>query len=155
MMSAYPDRKIQAIALWYIDRPSMDIASWQWTILGRVHEAVAKLVGLEPGELPIVSSYVSEESWYLLTSRRILGRYAGKQVSAVPLEVVSDDFGNFKGYRHVLKEEMVLHLVGGDEVRLEYETGYASMAPIYYSRFWKIKYPFLDKLVDDPRVSAR
>jgi len=29
---------------------------------------------------------------------------------------------------------------------LQYETGRASMAPIYYFRYWSIKYPILGKL---------
>ena len=37
-------------------------------------------------------------------------------------------------------------LADGATVSLEYETGKASMAPIYYFRYWKIKYPVLDML---------
>jgi hypothetical protein len=41
---------------------------------------------------------------------------------------------------------MTLRFAGGEETVLQYETGRASMAPIYYIRYWKIKYPILDKL---------
>ena len=45
---------------------------------------------------------------------------------------------------------MALHTSNGTEVKLEYETFKASMAPIYYLMFWKRKYPILDKLKDEP-----
>ena len=41
---------------------------------------------------------------------------------------------------------MTLHLADGSDVNLEYETGKASMAPIYYLIFWKLKFPILDKI---------
>lgn len=45
---------------------------------------------------------------------------------------------------------MVLRLADGSEDRLAFETGFASMAPIYAQRFWDIKYPILDVLKADP-----
>jgi hypothetical protein len=45
-------------------------------------------------------------------------------------------------------ETAILALNDGTHIRIPYETGYASMAPIYYERFWAIEYPVLDKLED-------
>lgn len=41
--------------------------------------------------------------------------------------------------------EDIITIVGCSS-RASSETGYASMAPIYYERFWDIKYPMLDEL---------
>jgi hypothetical protein len=43
-------------------------------------------------------------------------------------------------------ETATLALADGTHIRVPYETGYASMAPICYQRFWDIKYPVLHKL---------
>jgi hypothetical protein len=62
------------------------------------------------------------------------------------MDVLEDRFGNFKGHGGKQTEVMTLVLADGREVRLEYETSLASMAPIYYLRYWKVKYPVLDML---------
>jgi hypothetical protein len=87
-----------------------------------------------------------EGSWYLLTTRRILGCFSEQAVQVAALDVLEDQFGDFKGRGGRATDIMTLRLVGGGEVRLEYETGSASMAPIYYFRYWKFKFPILDKL---------
>jgi hypothetical protein len=46
-------------------------------------------------------------------------------------------------------EVMTLKTSSGAEVKLEFETSKASMAPIYYIKYWARKYPILDKLRDD------
>jgi len=145
-MEDWPDEKIRSTALWYIGKHSMDPATWPYTLIGGSHAEVASRAELQLGELPLVSFFLSEESWYVLTTRRILGRFSGEPVEVPALDVLEDHFGNFKGFRGRETEIMRLKLVGGGEVRLEYETGRASMAPIYYFRYWKIKFPILDKL---------
>ena len=45
-----------------------------------------------------------------------------------------------------MSELMRLRLANGRVLELEYETGPASMAPIYYFRYWTVKYPILAKL---------
>ncbi len=34
-----------------------------------------------------------------------------------------------------------VQLIGGDKITLAYEAGFASIAPIYYERFWHTRYP--------------
>ena len=46
---------------------------------------------------------------------------------------------------------MTLKFSEGHHIQLEFETGKASMAPIYYMLFWRRKYPILNKLSSDPR----
>ena len=154
-MTDWPDQKICSTALWYIEKAAMDPPTWRHTRIGKCHPEVSSRVQLQPGELVVVSSFLSDASWYLFTTRRILGSYGGQGVEMVALDVLDFDFANFKGYGQLdilqddfLKscgeketEVMTLRHVSGIEARLEYETGRASMAPIFYMRYWKIKFP--------------
>ncbi len=149
-MTDWPDEKIRSVALWYIKKHSMDPTAWRWTQLAEPQPEVMGKVQLQPGELPIVSFFRSEASWYLLTTRRILGSHTGQAVELSALDVVKDRFGNFKGHGGHETEVMALQASDGSEVKLEYETFTASMAPIYYMMFWKRKYPILDKLKAEP-----
>ena len=128
----------------------MDPSTWLWTRLEEAHPEVLRFVDLQVGELPVISFFRSETSWYLFTSRRILGCFSGKSIKVAALEVVTDRFGNFKGYGGRETEVMTLHLSDGSDVTLEYETAKASMAPIYYLMYWQRKYPILDKLKAEP-----
>ncbi len=152
-MDDWPDRKIRNNAEWYICKHAMHPESWRHTRLAKHHPDVIHRAVLQDGELPIVSSYISDSSWYVLTTRRIIGAYAGDSVELSATDVCSDKFGNFKGYGTAQTEVMALTNNGKRTSRLEYETGKASMAPIYYFRFWSIKYPIINKLKDDPRAS--
>lgn len=104
---------------------------------------------LQVGELPIISFFRAEARWYLFTSRRILGEFSGKAVEADALDVIKNSFGNFKGYGRRETAIMTLYLADSSDVRLEYETNKASLAPIYYIMYWQHKYPILDKLKAD------
>jgi hypothetical protein len=151
LMTDWPDKKIRTVAQWYIEKASMDPATWRFTLIGTVHPAVSERITMQEGELPLVSCFFSDANWYLFTTRRMLGSYRSQQVAVVPTEIVEEKFGNFKGYRGEETNLLTLTLPDGRTMQLEYETGKASMAPIYYVRFWKIKYPVLDKLLsDDP-----
>ena len=132
----------------------MDPATWRFTLIGAVHPTVAERVAMQEGELPIVSSLISDESWYLFTTRRILGTYGGQRYEAAPADIIKYRVGNFKGYGHEETDIMRLMFPDGSELELEYETGRASMAPIHYCLFWRLKYPVLDKLRFDPRLGS-
>jgi hypothetical protein len=149
-MADWPDEKIQSTALWYIRKHSMDASTWRWTQLGEAYPEVLRFADVQLGELSVVSFFRSEASWYLFTSRRILGWFSGQAVAVAALDVVKDRFGNFKGYGGRETEVMILQLSDGSEVSLEYETAKASMAPIYYMMYWHRKYSILDKLKAEP-----
>ncbi len=149
-MSDWPDAKIRSTALWYIGKHTMDPPTWRYTRVGDVHPEVLSRAEVEPGELPLVSFFVSEASWYLLTTRRVVGSCSGQNVRVTAIDVLEDHFGNFKGFGGAKLQIMRLRLAHGEEPVLQYETGRASMAPIYYFRYWKIKYPILDKLKAEP-----
>lgn len=162
-MSDWPDSKVRSTALWYIGQHITDPVAWRWTSVGEALQETSALFALQPGESPIVGFFHSLESWYALTTRRVLGAYAGIEVDVAALDVVSDHFGDFKGLGGQELDVMTLSLdatVGplpgswedvletrGRAV-LQYETGLASMAPIYYFSYWTIKYPILHKLKD-------
>jgi hypothetical protein len=145
-MSVWPDAKICSTALWYIGKHAMDPPTWRYTLLGDAHPEVRGRAELELGELPVVSFFLLAECWYVLTTRRVVGTYSGRRVKAATLDVLKTRFDNFKGYGGAELEVMTLRLPDGVEAELQYETDRASMGPIYYFRYWKIKYPILDKL---------
>lgn len=149
-MGEWPDAKIRSTALWYIGKSSMDPQTWQYTLIGDAHPEVSGRVDLQSGESTLVSFFLMADCWYLFTTRRVVGAHAGHLVCAAALDVAEDRFGNFKGYGGVGLEVMHLRLTDGAEATLQYETGLASMAPIYYFRYWRIKYPILDKLRAEP-----
>ncbi len=125
----------------------MDIRNWQHTILGRMHN---ESMGLQLNELPVVSVHFSPTRWCLLTTRRVLGEYLGSKVDLAALDVTDTSFGDFKGVGGKRVETMRLSSARTENVYLEYETGSASMAAIYYFMFWRQKYPILHKLADNP-----
>ena len=152
-MNDWPHAKIRSTALWFIGKHTMDPPAWKSTLVGAAHPEVLRLVNLEPGELPVVSFRFSESRWYLLTTRRVIGESSGDPVRVAALDVVEGHFSNPKGYRGTELEVMRLRLADGQEATLPFETGRASMAPIYYLRYWKFKYPILDKLKAEPSAA--
>jgi hypothetical protein len=36
-----------------------------------------------------------------------------------------------------------MQLIGGENITLAYEAGFAAIAPIYYERFWHTRFPAL------------
>lgn len=145
-MSDWPHAKIRSTALAYIGKHAMDPGTWRYTLIGGAHPEVAFRIRLEYGETSLVSFWLGHESWYLLSTRRVIGCYAGKCIDAAALDVREDHFGDFKGVRGVELELMKFRLITAGDVTLQYETGRASMAPIYYFRYWWTKYPILSKL---------
>ena len=144
--AAWPDAKIASVALRYIRKHTMAPQSWRYTLLETAHEEIRRSAELESGESPLVSFFVSHESWYLLSTRRIIGSYAGQDVAIYALDVRKPRFGDFKGVGGQELATMDLSTTTGPTVTLQYETGTASMAPMYYFMFWRTKYRVLDKL---------
>lgn len=145
-MNEWPDEKIRSTSLRYINKHVMDPSTWRVTIVGEMHPSLSSLVRIKPGEFPIVSAFHSESSWYVLSTRRVLGAYHDEVIDEAVLDVVQHKFGNFKGLGQTTIEIMSLEVSGGRIAELEYETGKASMAPIYYFRYWAVKCPVLNKL---------
>ena len=143
------DAKIQDIALDYIRKHVIGgDSTWHSTTIGVLHPALARRVELEGVELVLVSAFFSEDSWYAFTSRRIISQLNGAAYSIDPSHGIRGDFGNFKGDGKLPREVATLKATDTEDVvRFEFETGAASMLPIYAERYWNVKHPAIDKLM--------
>jgi hypothetical protein len=81
-----------------------------------------------------------------MTTARIFGVARGSQFDFSPLDVAQWRWGDFKHAGRSEVEIATFAMSNGTHLRIPYETGPASMAPIYYEHFWTIKYPILEKL---------
>jgi hypothetical protein len=144
-MDSWPDKKIRSAALWYIRKHCEKEAEWRFTCLDTLHEQLIGEAILEAEEFPVVSCFVRRGCWYVMSTRRILGMNE-TEFDMSPLDVKEWRWGDFKDAGRSELEEACLIAKDGSSVTVIYETGPASMAPIYYERFWYIKYPILDKL---------
>ena len=155
------DFKIQDIALNYIRKHVVGGDSkWPSTTVGTLHPSLVHRLLLDGGELVLVSTFFSTESWYAFTTRRIVSQFHGTFHSLDPSRGIRDDFGNFKGYGPDRGEDTmpevsvvpreVATITASDSqavVRFEFETWKASMLPIYAARYWIVKHPAIDKLM--------
>jgi hypothetical protein len=141
------DEKIQEIAVAMIRRASMNPEEWQSTVIGELHPQLRGHLSLDFGELPLVSAFLSERSWYAFTTRRIISHLASDTQSLNPANGIAAQFGNFKGVGGPSIQTATVSTDSGATIRFEYETGKPSMAPIYASRYWTQKHPILHKLL--------
>lgn len=133
----------------YIRKASMNEKDWRFTKLATVDERLSGRLQISTGERPVVSCFVDEDWFYLLTSQRVLGRTDGEDFVTNTAHIEDWVWGNFKRELRAELELAELTLADQTKVRLAYETGYASMAPIHYAKWWQIKYPILHKLTED------
>ncbi len=141
-----PHDAIYVAATWYIRQHCMREHEWHYTRLSDLHDGLVPGVSLEPGELPVVSCYIDRDRWFLMTSARLISYCFGSMFAVSPLEIEQWSWGDFKTG---LKQDVGtagVQMTDGTVSSFKYETGYASMAPIHYARFWLLKYPILDKL---------
>jgi len=160
-LSVATDAKIQDIALSYIRKAVVGGCSkWPSTTIGDLHSSLASRLPLEDGELILASAFFSSESWYAFTTRRVVSQFGGKLHSIDPSHGIRERFENFKGFgsvrgKYVLTEvgtvprEIATITAAESEaiVRFEFETGAASMIPIYAARYWVVKHRAIDNLM--------
>ena len=121
----------------------MEPLSWSWTSIAAMRPDLAHRVFLHEHERPITSAFNSEKSWYAFTTRRIVACYEGGIQEIDPRYGIKMTAGNFKGLGaggmgSVPTEIMRIRaLDSAESLALEYETGKASMAPIYACQFWE------------------
>lgn len=142
----HPHHVIHIAALRYIRAHAMDVPQWKWTRLDEVPAVLDGHVTLATEELPIVSCYLSEVSWYLMTTARVIGVHRQNHFDFSPISVAHWNWGDFKGHDKSETGTLRADLGAAGICEIAYETGKASMAPIYYERFWQIKYPIVHKL---------
>ena len=138
------EQEIHRSAVAYIRRTSMNQDQWKFTRLGELHSQLYESLSFAPEEGIIVSSFVSPESWYVFTTRRFVSKYAGVLGELEAIQIVGKEFGNFKGHVPKLgagalptQVATVTHAESGANLQFEFETLYASMAPIYACKFWE------------------
>jgi hypothetical protein len=137
------DQEAYRIAVASIRRHSMNAEDWDNTLIGELHPGIVGSISLNPGEIAIASSFYSAESWWVITTRRISSCYQGSTSSLDPRFGVEATFGNFKGIKRSQAPEATATEVATiiasrsqECLRFEFETGKASMAPIYGCMFW-------------------
>jgi hypothetical protein len=96
----------------------MDPTTWRYTLVGDAQPEVLTRAELQLGETPLVSCFFSEMSWYVFTTRRVVGGYGGRAVDAAALDVLKNRFRNFKGYGGTELEVMRLRFASGIEAAL-------------------------------------
>jgi hypothetical protein len=121
-------------------------ADWRFTRIDALPERLARIARLQPAERSLVSCFIDAQRWYVMTTARVFGIAHGSPFDCSPLDVTQWRWGDFKHAGRSESEIATLSMKNGTHLRMAYETGPASMAPIYYDRFWTIKYPILDKL---------
>jgi len=127
-----------------IRESSMNEGTWEMTLLGRCHEAIADSVPLRDDEHPIISFYAGPGDWTLYSTHRLIGERSGLRCGMDTADFGSTDFGDFKEDTDAprVTDAMVhgRHGMRRSQVFL-YESGYASMAPIHDFKFWRLKWP--------------
>jgi hypothetical protein len=136
------DQEAYGVAVASVRRHSMDVDAWKYTVVGALHQNMVALCSLGSGELPIASGFFSSESWWVVTTRRIASRYGETSYVLDPRFGIESDFGNFKGIKPSgtlgapNTEVATVASPKGERACFEFETGKASMAPIYACMFW-------------------
>lgn len=112
-------------------------------MLGKLHEQLEEVLNLAANERVLVSCFVGPGSWYVFTTRRVVsGRGGNVEELAAEGLLAGTQFGNFKGIGNAgpgsvtFKTATLKNAITGQELKIEYETRYASMAPIYACKFW-------------------
>ena len=119
----------------------MHEASWEMTLLDRCHDSIASNISLFDDEYPLVSFFAAAGDWTLYTTHRLVGEVSSKRTKIERSDFGSTEFGNFKQDLDSPRvTEAAVSCEHGSRVFL-YESGYASMAPIHYFKFWRLKWP--------------
>ena len=137
---------ICTVAAWHIRKHSVREHEWRYTRLLHLHDELKTIALLEPKECLIVSCYIDRDRWFMMTSARLITCGYMKTMTVSPLDIAHWYWGNFKSQLEPRIGIAKVSMKDGTSFSFPYETGYAAMAPIYYERFWAVKYPVLHNL---------
>lgn len=150
MLSAHTiDHDVQGLALARIRRRARGPQEWKHTFIGELHPGIAHRLTLPAGELPIACGFMGDNSWWLVTTRRITSQHAGQQCTLDPRsDSITATFGHDpKGTAHDFgtaaagitpaTDLATVTAADGRQLRLEFETGPACMVPIQACHFWQ------------------
>jgi hypothetical protein len=137
------DEETYRIATASIRRHSMNAETWERTLIGSTHPALNHKLILAPEERTLLSAYLSSESWYAFTTRRVISQFNGSRQELDPRRGIKYEIGDFKGLglgrggqAHEFEVAKITSEDAGAELQFEYETGKPSMAPVYACMFW-------------------
>lgn len=133
-MQKKTDSDVKSICLASINRHSKSVEKWIYTYLingDQIPEKLSSYIKLIKTELPVLYFYASKKSWYILTTRRILGTYQERIYDENISEITEEYYGDFKGFNGENTHIMKLNKKNGEMIQLEFETGKASIALIY------------------------
>ena len=137
-MKLFESQFIRERCLKLIRKSCMHEKGWEMTLLDQCHDSIARHVPLDDHEYPLVSFFAGDGDWSLYTTHRLVG-----ETSGIRTEIRSSDFGSVD-FKQDLDSPRVtkaaIHCQQGSKAFL-YESGYASMAVIYYFMFWSLKWP--------------
>jgi hypothetical protein len=142
----WPHERIHSVALRYIRTYTEKESEWRFTVLDALAQRLSRIVQLDADERAIVTCFIDAQHWYAMTTARIFGVFQGSRFDCSPLDVRQWRWGDFKHSGRSEVELATLGLANGAHARFSYETGPAAPGPIYYERFWTLKYPVLEKL---------
>jgi hypothetical protein len=139
---------IKERCLHMIRQSSMVDKPWRWTLLDQRHKLVAEQTTLHDDEYPIVSICFGADNWTLLTTHRMISMMSAHRSELDAARFGEASYGNFKGD---LNDPMMVSATVSPKpsflgrargpVSFVYESGYASMPPIDYFKFWAVKWP--------------
>lgn len=124
-----------------VRKASMHEKHWEWTMLDSIHRPVADQIALCEDEYPIVSFCAGADDWTLMTTHRVVGAVDARRTEIQRDDFGTTDFGNFKQALDSPRITPARVMISGRSQTFLYESGYASMAPIHYFRFWSLKWP--------------
>ena len=120
---------------------AMNENHWERTLLDQTHPRIRDFIKNLDDELAIVSFFAADDDWTLYTTHRMVGEHEGIRAEISRDEFCDTDFGDFKGDFDSPRIETAAIRFGKKSRLFYYETGYASMAPIHYFKFWRLKWP--------------
>jgi hypothetical protein len=129
------DDAIYKIVCAAIRRKSGNLDSWQFTRLWEnekddIKQEIATKCSFVDHEIPILSVYFDKDTWVLFSTRYIHYSNVERQDKIATEEVYRWDFGDFKGYKTKI-DRMTVFTKDEQKHCFFFETGFASMGPIY------------------------
>jgi hypothetical protein len=133
------DHSIKNIVTAAIRRKSIEPHTWLRTSLWDEGDPafislLSRNCSFEPEELPILYSFIDVDSWTVFTTRAVWYSNEGNSGIARVAAGTCYEFGNFKGLRGEATATMRLTTPDGGIHLCRYETGKASMGPVYAIR---------------------
>ena len=129
----------------------MSPESWRFTRIDNHHEKVLDSYVASDGERAVVTAVTSDNNWYALTTRRLVGVSFDGPFDVSAHLMTDCKFGdNPKGFDDVSLSIATIFQSGEAKATFEFETGKAWMAPQNYVSWWIRKFPILDVFKFDP-----